>query len=168
LGHRRIGFFGHSPKVSFARTRFAAYFSALSRLELAYDSADAIPLSAAHLEDKDVTLGDQIKAVTQQIQKGVRAWMCASDWAGYLLCRGLMDRGCRIPKDVSIVGFDDSEENLLGCPKLTSVAIPAQKIGAEAMRRLIGRMRHPSSPVLRVMLPCKLFEAQTTAPPPRH
>jgi LacI family transcriptional regulator len=84
-----------------------------------------------------------------------------------LLCRGLIDRGYNIPKDVSVVGFDDSEDNTLGCPKLTSISIPAQKIGAEALRRLINRVRHPASPVLRVTLPCKLFEAQTTAPPPR-
>lgn len=167
LGHRRIGFFGQCPMVSFARTRFSAYVGALSRLGMDYHPADAIPLAAIHLEDKEVSLGTQIDTVTRRIEQGVRAWIGVTDWAGYLLCRGLLDRGYRIPKDISIVGFDDSEENLLGCPKLTSISIPAQKIGVEAMRRLIGRMRHPSSPVLRVMLPCKLFEAQTTAPPPR-
>lgn len=168
LGHRRIGFFGKCPQVAFARTRFSGYVSALARLGLDYHPDDAIPLTAAHLEDKEVALGGQMDVVTKRIQNGVGAWICATDWAGYLLCRGLLDRGYRVPKDVSIVGFDDSEENLLGCPKLTSISVPAQKIGAEAMRRLIGKMRHPSSPVLRVMLPCKLFEAQTTAPPPRR
>ncbi|HDS83983.1 MAG TPA: LacI family transcriptional regulator [Phycisphaerales bacterium] len=167
LGHRRIGFFGHCPQVDFARRRFGAYVSALCRLGLDYNPAYTVPLSAAHLEDKEIILTGQIESVTRRIQHGVRAWICASDWVGYLLCRGLIDRGYSIPKDVSVVGFDDSEDNTLGCPKLTSISIPAQKIGAEALRRLINRMRHPASPVLRVMLPCKLFEAQTTGAPPR-
>ena len=167
VGHRRIGFFGSCPQVDAARTRFGAYVSALCRLGLMYDPADTIALSAAHLEDKEIILTGQVESAMRRVQQGVRAWICASDWVGYLLCRGLIDRGYNIPKDVSVVGFDDSEDNTLGCPKLTSISIPAQKIGAEALRRLISRVRHPSSPVLRVMLPCKLFEAQTTAPPPR-
>ena len=167
LGHRRIGFFGHCPQVDAARTRFGAYVSALCRLGLEYNPADTILLSAAHLEDKEIILTGQVESAVRRVQQGVRAWICASDWVGYLLCRGLIDRGYNIPKDVSVVGFDDSEDNTLGCPKLTSISIPAQKIGAEALRRLINRVRHPASPVLRVTLPCKLFEAQTTAPPPR-
>jgi LacI family transcriptional regulator len=167
LGHRRIGFFGQCPQVVSSRTRFGAYVSALNRLGIEYHPADAIPLSAAHLEDKEILLTGQIEAAMRRVQQGVRAWICANDWAGYLLCRGLIDRGYSIPKDVSVTGFDDSEDNTLGCPKLTSISIPAQKIGAEALRRLINRVRHPASPVLRVTLPCKLFEAQTSAPPPR-
>ena len=167
LGHRKIGFLGQCPQVSFARTRFGAYVSALSRLGLEYNPADSIPLTPALLEDKEIVFGGALEAAIRRVQQGVRAWICATDWVGYLLCRGLLDRGYSIPKDVSVVGFDDSEDNTLGCPKLTSLSIPAQKIGAEALRRLINRVRHPASPVLRVMLPCKLFEAQTTAPVPR-
>lgn len=167
LGHRRIGFFGHCPQVDFSRRRFGAYISALARMGLDYNPADTIALPAAHLEDKEIVLTGQIESAMRRMQHGVRAWVCASDWVGYLLCRGLIDRGFRIPKDVSVVGFDDSEDNTLGCPKLTSISVSAQRIGAEALRRLINRVRHPASPALRVMLPCKLFEAQTTAPPPR-
>jgi len=167
LGHRRIGFFGHCPQVDIARSRFAAYVSAMYRLGLPFEPTYSIGLAAAHLEDKEMNLTGHLEPALKQIQNGVRAWVCANDWVGYLLCRNLMDRGYQIPKDVSIVGFDNSEDNTLGCPRLTSVSIAAQKVGAEALRRLIGRVRHPSSPLLRVMLPCKLFEAQTTAHPPR-
>ncbi|NLK41880.1 MAG: LacI family transcriptional regulator [Planctomycetes bacterium] len=167
LKHRRIGFFGHCSQVDFARRRFGAYVSTLYRLGLEYDPADTVPLSAAHLEDKEIILTGQIESVIRRIQRGVRAWICANDWVGYLLCRGLIDRGYHIPKGVSVVGFDDSEDNTLGCPKLTSITIPSQKIGAEALRRLINRVRHPASPSLRVLLPCKLFEAQTSGPAPR-
>ncbi len=167
LGHRKIGFFGNCGKVYNARMRFAAYVSTLSQLSLELDPANVIDVTAGHLEDKEIILAGQIESVNRRIQKGVRAWVCTSDWVGYLLCRGLIDRGYNIPKDVSIVGFDDSEDNTLGCPKLTSTTVPALRIGAEALRRLINRVKHPASPPLKVMLPCKLFEAQTTSPPPR-
>lgn len=167
LGHRKIGFFGHCGQVYQARMRFAAYISTLAQFDLELDLANVVDVTAGHLEDKEMILAGQIESVNRRIKQGVRAWICASDWVGYLLCRGLIDRGYNIPKDVSIVGFDDSEDNTLGCPKLTSITVPSLRIGAEALRRLINRIKHPTSPPLKVMLPCKLFEAQTTSPPPR-
>ena len=168
LGHRKIGFFGNCGSVYHARSRFAAYISALAQYDLKLDLSNVIDVLPGHLEDKEIALTGQIESVIRRIhQQGVRAWVCASDWVGYLLCRGLIDRGYNIPKDVSIVGFDDSEDNTLGCPKLTSITVPALRIGAEALRRLLTRIRHPAGPPMKVMLPCKLFEAQTTAAPPK-
>ncbi|MCI0498282.1 MAG: LacI family transcriptional regulator [Planctomycetales bacterium] len=167
LGHRKIGFFGNCGSVYQARTRFGAYISTLAQLGLKLDLSNVIDVLPEHLEDKEIALTGQIEsAIRRMQQQGVRAWICASDWVGYLLCRGLIDRGYSIPKDVSIVGFDDSEDNTLGCLKLTSVTIPSLRIGAEALRRLINRVRHPVSPPLKVLLPCKLFMAQTTGPFP--
>jgi len=164
-GHRKIGFLGNCGQVYFARTRFSAYVGALCKLGIGLDIANVIDVSPAHLEDKEIVLSGQIESVIRRMENGVRAWICASDWVGYLLCRGLIDRGYSIPKDVSIVGFDDSEDNTLGCPKLTSVTVPALRIGAEALRRLINRIKHPASSHLKVMLPCKLFEAHTSSSP---
>ena len=48
--------------------------------------------------------------------------MFASDWAAYNVCRGLMDRGVKVPGDVSITGFDGLKEPLFGCPLLTAAA----------------------------------------------
>ena len=165
-GHRKIGFLGNCGQIRFARTRFSAYIAALTKLGLKVDIANVIDVLPAHLEDKELVFTGQIESAIRQIQNGVRAWVCASDWVGYLLCRGLIDLGYNIPKDVSIVGFDDTEDNTLGCPKLTSVTVPSLRIGAEALRRLINRIKHPASPQLKVMLPCKLFEALTSSSPP--
>lgn len=167
LGHRKIGFFGNCSQVHNARIRFSAYVSSLARFGLELNLDNVIDVTRGHLEDKDITLNGQLESVIRQMENGVRGWVCASDWVGYLLCRGLIDRGYNIPKDVSVVGFDDTEDNTLGCPKLTSITVPALRIGAEALRRLINRIKHPSSPPLKVMLPCKLFESHSTSSPPR-
>ena len=165
-GHRKIGFFGNCGQVEHARMRFSAYIGALAKLGVELKFSNVIDVSPAHLEDKEIELSGQIESVIRRMERGVRAWICASDWVGYLLCRGLIDRGYHIPKDISIVGFDNSEDNTLGCPKLTSVTVPALRIGAEALRRLINRVKHPTSPRLKVMLPCKLFQAQTSSSSP--
>ena len=166
-GHRKIGFFGNCGQVYSARNRLSGFISSLAKLELELNLSNVVDVLPEHLEDKEIMLSGQIESVIRRMERGVRAWICASDWVGYLLSRGLIDRGYTIPKDVSIVGFDDSEDNTLGCPKLTSITVPSLRIGAEALRRLMNRMKHPASPQLKVMLPCKLFEAHTTSSPPR-
>jgi LacI family transcriptional regulator len=166
-GHEKIGFFGNCGQVAYACGRFSAYAGAMFKRQLPLDLTNVIDVQPGHLEDKEILLTGQIESVIRRMQQGVRAWVCASDWVGYLLCRGLIDRGYSIPKDVSIAGFDDSEDNTLGCPRLTSITVPALRMGAEALRRLLNRIRHPAGTPLKVMLPCKMFEAQTTAPPPK-
>jgi len=165
LGHRRIGFFGRCGEITWSRKRFAAYADSLCRLGLDLDIESVCDVSAELIEDKSLDWDRQIDYAAVQFRRGVRAWMCASDRAGYMLCRGLMDRGIRVPHDVSITGFDNSETDRLGCRELTSVTVPALKIGAEALRRLITRLRHPTGPYLHVELPCKFVEGLTTAAP---
>ena len=167
LGHERIGFFGRCGSLYTARSRYAMYVSALCRLGLAFEPDNVCDLSPGVLEDKEFHIHYELELVTRRIRQGVSAWICASDWVGYLLCRGLFNRGLRVPGDVSVVGFDNSEDNTLGCPKLTSVTVPALWIGAEALRRLLSRICHPGSPPMKVQLACRLFEAQTTGPAPR-
>lgn len=167
-GHEKIGFFGHCGLVPYACSRLGAYINAISQHQLPLDLNNVVDVLPGHLEDKEIVMSGQIESVIRRMQQGVRAWVCASDWVGYLLCRGLIDRGCSIPRDVSIAGFDDSEDNTLGCPRLTSITVPALRIGAEALRRLLNRVRHPANTPMKVMLPCKVFEAQTTASPPKH
>jgi len=165
LGHRKIGFFGRCGEITWSRRRFGAYADSLCRLGLDLDVESVCDVSAELIEDKSLDWDRQIDYAAGQLRRGFKAWMCASDRAGYMLCRGLMDRGINVPRDVSITGFDNNETDRLGCRELTSVSVPALKIGAEALRRLITRLRHPSGPYLHVELPCRFVEGLTTAAP---
>ncbi len=166
LGHRRIGFFGRCGEITWSRARFGAYTDSLCRLGLEFEPECVCDISLENVEDKTPVLDAQVDDVVVQVRRGVRAWMCANDLVGYLLCRGLMERGFRIPQDVSITGFDYSQNDRLGCPKLTSMAVPFLKIGAEALRRLISRVHHPNRPQYQVRLQCKFVEGMTSAGPP--
>ena len=44
----------------------------------------------------------------------------------------------RIPGDLSVVGFDDIELARMLEPELTTVAIPAEEVGARAVEMVLG------------------------------
>ncbi|MEC5322895.1 substrate-binding domain-containing protein [Aurantimonas sp. A3-2-R12] len=64
------------------------------------------------------------------------AYLCANDIVAYGFIKALRDHGYEIPRDVSIVGFDNLPMSEVIEPALTSVNVPKQKIGAMAIRLL--------------------------------
>jgi LacI family transcriptional regulator, galactose operon repressor len=74
----------------------------------------------------------------------------------------------RVPRDVSIVGFDDIPEASLVTPSLTTVRQPLQEMGATAVRLLRRLMDEPETTPRRTELATELIVRESTAPPPRH
>jgi DNA-binding LacI/PurR family transcriptional regulator len=57
--------------------------------------------------------------------------------------RTVLQRGTRIPLDVSVVGFDGVPDGALYWPGLTSVVQPAYLMGTTACRALLDRIKDP-------------------------
>jgi DNA-binding LacI/PurR family transcriptional regulator len=53
----------------------------------------------------------------------------------------LREAGREIPKDISIVGFDDIPWAQYSDPPLTSIRLPAQELGSEACMLLLELMK---------------------------
>ncbi len=62
--------------------------------------------------------------------------------------RFLMEKGMRIPEDVSVVGYDATVLGSHNTPPLTTMDIHKEDMGAIAARLLLDRMRRPNSPVV--------------------
>jgi LacI family transcriptional regulator len=82
--------------------------------------------------------------------------------------RAIADLGLTIPDDISLIGFDDMDWYPIANPPITAVAQPAEEIGREAGKRLLGQMR--SARVRRprtTRLATRLLLRASTAPPPQ-
>ena len=74
-------------------------------------------------------------------------------------------RGLRVPEDVSIVGFDDSEHAPIVTPPLTSVRQPRAEMGRIAVSLLTRLLDGQRVEALRVELATKLVVRASTARP---
>ncbi len=52
--------------------------------------------------------------------------------------RALYEAGCRVPEDISIVGFDDIPQAMLNTPSLTTVSQHLRQMGEVATEHLLG------------------------------
>ena len=77
--------------------------------------------------------------------------------------RALHEAGLSIPKDVSIIGFDDIPLSAYFDPALTTMRQDLFEIGRMAAHRLIERIQNPSQPIEQLHLSAELVVRSSTA-----
>ena len=131
-GHRRFLHITGDLQFASARARRDTYLGTIASLGL---------------ESTGVIEGDWSAesgmAAVRSLPDGDRATavMAANDLVAAGAIRAAMDRGWRVPDDLSVTGWDDQQLGRLMSPALTSVAVDLEGLGSRAMKRLIAALR---------------------------
>jgi LacI family transcriptional regulator len=72
------------------------------------------------------------------------------------------ERGLLIPKDISVVGFDDVKLASFTNPPLTTIAQPKREIGSLAVKMLIARIADINAPIRTEQLDTRLVLRRST------
>ncbi|WP_309049603.1 LacI family DNA-binding transcriptional regulator [Streptomyces sp.] len=92
------------------------------------------------------------------------ALVCDDDILAAGACKALRRLGLRVPEDVSVTGFDDLALATAVEPELTTVSLPAERIGERGMEALLavlaGEQARPG------LLPVALTARGSSGPPP--
>ena len=75
-------------------------------------------------------------------------------------------RGLRVPDDLSVVGFDDTEHAAIVTPALTTVRQPLAEMGRMAVSLLLRLLENQRVETLRIELATRLVVRDSTAPAP--
>jgi LacI family transcriptional regulator len=93
------------------------------------------------------------------------AIVCYNDLTAVGALRAIRAAGCRVPDDLSVVGFDDVELAAWTDPPLTTVRQPTDALGRWAVERLTSSPTPSSERGERVVLePTLVVRASTAAP----
>jgi len=76
--------------------------------------------------------------------------------------RAIYEAGLRIPKDISLIGFDNIELAAYTYPPLTTIGQPIQQLAEIAISTLLQRIQTPESVCQRITLPNELIIRQST------
>ncbi len=92
--------------------------------------------------------------------------VCCNDWGALALVRAADAAGLRLPRDLSIVGFDDISMIAMTTPPITSVRVSCEALGGMAVRMLLSRRgRIESQPCTLRLHPRLIVRGSTAAPP---
>lgn len=157
LGHRRFLHVTGDLQFASARARRDTYLETLS--ELGLESLGVV--------EGDWSADDGIAAVEALPDRGgPTAVVAANDLVAGGVIRGAIDRGWRVPDDLSVTGWDDHDLGRLLSPSLTTVEINLEGLGARAMTRLIAALRDEPAPPEKQGLH-RVIWRESTGPAPR-
>lgn len=165
-GHQRIGFFGYEPSFSWARSRLSGYVGALAELDLPQNPADVVRVSseaAHHYIAPDVS--PFIPAVRARIRAGTRAWIASSQVLGQALVAALQKEGLSLPRDVAVTGYHAGRRPFLQGPRLTTIEVDDEALGAAAVHLLNHRIQRAVPPPTLLLIPGRLVQGDTTVAP---
>ncbi|MER7250457.1 LacI family DNA-binding transcriptional regulator [Kribbella sp. NPDC000426] len=128
LGHRRIAYVGGQPTSGCNRARMSGFRSAMDAVGATVPS-EYVWLSD-FLYDDGVAGGSSML----DLRDRPTAIFAGSDEVALGILEAARARGLRVPEDLSLVGFDDTEVARLASPPLTTVRQPLREMGAVALR----------------------------------
>ena len=154
-GHTKIGHLAAAVNLETFALRRATYLATLhdARLPL----REAYQASAPFRIEDASDAGRKILSVPDRPS----AILCDSDVLAVGVYKAAKSLGIAIPDRLSVVGFDDSLIARTVDPELTTVAVPAESIGAHAVELLLNVLRGSNGPS-RSTVPLNLVIREST------
>jgi LacI family transcriptional regulator len=160
LGHKRIAMITGPKDVSTSVDRVSGYQHALAEADL---SQNELVYYGAFIQESGYEFTKQ--AVMHSPKP--TAIFGANNFITIGILKALHDLNIDIPRDISVVGFDDLPESMLVAPFLTVAAQPAYEMGRMATELLLKRISGElSAGYETLVLPTKVIERVSTGPNP--
>lgn len=158
LGHRRIGLLVAKTNWTSDAGRLRGYRAALAAAGVRPDArlVAKIAFGAADTDERVAALVDE----------GPTAIFAANNMLAERAWRLLRSRRLRLPRDVSLVGFDDVPWMEMVEPGITAVRQPTVDLGRRAAALLIARVADPARRPHVERLEPTLVVRGSTGPPP--
>ncbi|WP_353949150.1 LacI family DNA-binding transcriptional regulator [Sporolactobacillus sp. Y61] len=158
-GHKKIGFLGDIDWSPSYEERWEGYMKALRDNQLPVEKA----LMITGIQEKRSVLYKELEALANKVSDLPTAWLCANSGMGFILISYFQSIGYRIPEDISVCCFDNTEFTVLSNPQITTMAIDLRDMGRKAVQLLEWRLDHPSHSHLEIRLPAHLIERESTS-----
>lgn len=156
-GHRKIAYIHGQEGSSVTRDRLASFYRTID--ELGLEIPDTYVRTADYLETKGAA------KQTRELLNLEAPPTCIIYPDDTSLIGGrnvIIEMGLRIPRDISVAGYDGTKISQLLYPKLTTIRQNTEIIGSEAATRLIGTIEKPRTTLVeRVVIEGSLVPGQS-------
>lgn len=171
LGHRRIALFKGQARSADTDDRWRSILATAGELGLEIDDRLVFQLAedpSGHSSRTEETYREGYKHGRELLARGVpfTALFAFNDVSAIGAMRAFFDAGRRVPRDLSVVGFDDILSAAFHNPGLTTVRQPLREMGQTAVRILLDRLHHGTGYPDFVTVEPTLVVRESTGPAP--
>jgi len=134
LGHRRIALLRGPPLFRSCGVRGQGFIAALERQGITLDPA--LDMDGAYTFESGVEAGHALLALADP----PTAIFALNDDMAIGVMQAARERGLQLPRDLSVVGYDDLPMAARVWPNLTSVRLPVRDMGRMAAEKLLAQV----------------------------
>ncbi|NQT66569.1 MAG: LacI family DNA-binding transcriptional regulator [Actinobacteria bacterium] len=158
LGHTNIGYIDRIYDLPHSLGRKNGFIRALEEKGILFNKDNIVR--------GGFTFNDGVEASKKILKKnpGITAIFSFNDISALGAIRGLTELGLRVPKDISVVGYDDIPLSSIYIPSLTTVCYPVSEMAKEASKLLLKRISKPIfKKADRIIIPNELIIRESTS-----
>jgi LacI family transcriptional regulator len=161
LGHRRIAHLAGPHAARAGSQRLAAFMHRI---------AEYLPDWRPSIHEGDFKVEGGRRAASEMLSGDTlpSAVIAANDMMALGLVKEFRSAGLSIPRDISIVGFDDIAFAALSDPPLTTISLPRMELGRRVIDALMMTIERPAESALEFHVSTHLLVRGSTAPRPAH
>jgi DNA-binding LacI/PurR family transcriptional regulator len=158
LGHTSIGFISGPMNLTSARVRRNAFTESMKR--------KGLRLNEEMIEEANHRMEGGHDAMTRLLSKKSRptAVLASNDMTAIGAIGAITDSGLKVPRDISVIGFDDIQLSAYTQPALTTVRLSRQEIAKIAFRALYSYKTDPAAKGAEYMVQPELVVRKSTGP----
>jgi len=157
LGHKKIGILQGNPNYFSSRERLKGFYSGMREFN--------IPV-----KERFILVGDYNEMIAYKTCSNIlknknrpTALFCFNDEMALGAIRAALELGLECPKDISIIGYDDSRVAEISAPKLSTIKMLTEDLGSIGAQMLLDIIQGTPGPRKRG-LPPQLIVRESTAP----
>jgi DNA-binding LacI/PurR family transcriptional regulator len=161
LGHTEIAFMKGASVSPDSEDRWSSIYEVAAQLGVRMPPSHVVQLES---DDATPQLGYPVAKKLLARKQPFTALFAYNDISAIGAIRAFQEAGLQVPKDVSVVGFDDIRIAVHNNPSLTTVRQPLEKMGEIAARTLLKRLEDQGSWVPRIAIEPELVVRDSTGP----
>jgi LacI family transcriptional regulator len=161
LGHTHLGMLLPRDPVPSVEQRLAGFRASFDKYERRFSRSTNL------IEAEALSYEAGYDATEQALAKGsnVTALFCANDEMAAGALRAAREAGRRVPRDLSVIGFDDVVMSKYTDPPLTTIGVVKEHMGRRAMARLVELVERVDDRVKIEVAPVEILVRGSTAKP---
>lgn len=159
LGHKRIAIIQGEEWMDASKDRLKGYRQALAAADLAVDETLIRP------GNWEPSAGYAQTLELMRLNQPPSGIFCCNDLMALGCIEALKELGKNIPRDVSVIGYDDREIAQFIHPPLTTILLPHFEMGSLAVELLLERIEQPGLPPAQLKAECPLVARNSAGPP---
>lgn len=153
---KKIAFIGHDNSKVFNKRRFEGYKIALENSKINYDAS--LVIEGRNSKDDGYRMMKELLSNSNFPDSVI----CADNLMSVGAIRAIQESGLSIPKDISVISFDNSQVAEITYPAISTINVDVFELGLQSAKLLFELIENPATRYQEILISTNVEERETT------